>query len=319
MKNTSFYFQSRWLDGYELYKFGITKALPNNFSVDIHFKGFTRQHNVWQNYLINQNEWSTYWETPNMFNASLNLTGTYSYANTKAAGSITAHLRSATLSSSFNYHYLEITHIDRVSFWKLDLRTRVYGRFGMGNALPSESALYAAGGNEEDMMENKYMRAAGFFPQQWSGYGADVNHLQYGGGLDLRGYAGYAIVQYDKYGVVMPAYKGQSGFSVNGELDFNRIVPIKNAKLKEIFALNTYLFGDMGAIAFADSKGQQELSQVRFDGGAGVAWTIKKWGFLQDIKPLTIRFDVPFVISHTPSEDPQYVKFRWVLGISRAF
>ena len=319
MKNSSFYFQSRWLDGYEIYKVGITKTLPNNFALDIHFKGFTRNKAVWSNYLINQSEWSTYWDSPNMFNASLNVTGTYSYAKTKASGYITAHLRSATLSTSSNYHYLELTHIDRVSFWRLDLRTRVYGRFGMGSMLPSESALYYAGANEEDMMDNKYMRAAAFTPQQWSGYGADVNHLHYGGGLNLRGYAGYAITETDKYGVAVPAYKGQSGFSVNGELDFNRIVPVKNAKLKEIFTLNTYLFGDLGAIAYANSRGEQELSQVRFDGGAGLALTIKKWGFLQDIKPLTFRFDVPFVISHTPSVDPQYVKFRWVLGVSRAF
>ena len=163
------------------------------------------------------------------------------------------------------------------------------------------------------------MRAAGFAPQQWSGYGSDVNHLQYGGGLNLRGYAGYAITEADKYGNVVNAYKGASGFAVNGELDFNRIVPVKNQKLKDIFALNTYLFGDLGAIAYADSRNVQELSAVRFDAGAGVALTIKKWGFLQDIKPLTFRFDVPFAISSTPNGDQQYVKFRWVLGINRAF
>ncbi|MCW3125769.1 MAG: hypothetical protein JWO03_1427 [Bacteroidetes bacterium] len=319
MKSTSVYFQSRWLDGFELYKFGLVKTLPNNFAIDFHFKGFTRNRPYYKNYLVNQDEWSTYWDSPNMFNASLNLTGTYNYANAKASGYITAHLRSATLSSSFNYNYLEITHIGRVSFWKLDLRTRIYGRFGMGNMVPSESALYFAGANEEDMMENKYMRAAGFAPQQWSGYGADVNHLHYGGGLNLRGYTGYLITEYDKYGVPVPAYKGNSGFSVNGELDFNRIVPVKNQKLKDIFTLNTYLFGDLGALAYSNSRGEQELSQVRFDGGAGLALTIKKWGFLQDIKPLTLRFDVPFVISHTPSVDPQYVKFRWVVGVSRAF
>jgi aminopeptidase N len=319
LRSTSFYFQSRWLDGCEMYKLGIVKNFPSNFTLDINFKGFTRQKAVWSNYLINQNEWSTYWDGPNKFNASLNLSGTYNYAKTAAAGSITAHLRSSTLSATSNYHYLELTHIDRVSFWRLDLRSRVYGRIGTGNNLPSESALYFAGANEEDMMDNKYMRAAGFAPQQWSGYGPDVNHLQYGGGLDLRGYAGYAIQQFDKYGQVVPVYKGQSGFAVNGELDFNRIVKVKNQKLKDIFALNTYLFGDMGAMAFTNSRGGQELSQVRFDGGAGVALTIKKWGFLQDIKPLTFRFDVPFLLSATPAGDNRYVKFRWVVGISRAF
>lgn len=318
MKNTSAYIQSRWLDGYEMYKFGLVKSLPKNFSLDINLKGFTRQKTVWSNYLVNQNEWSTYWDGPNKFNASLNLSAAYSYYKTVASGSVTAHLRSAAEGTG-SYNYFEITHINRVSFWKLDLRTRIYGRIGTGDNLPSESALYAAGANEEDMMENKYMRAAGFAPQQWSGYGSDVNHLQYGGGLDLRGYAGYAITEADKYGNVVNAYKGASGFAVNGELDFNRIVPIKNQKLKEIFALNTYIFGDLGAIAYANSQNQQELSHIRADAGAGVALTIKKWGFLQDIKPLTFRFDVPFAISSMPYGDQQYVKFRWVLGINRAF
>ena len=319
LKNSSFYFQSRWLDGFEMYKLGITKNLPSNFSVDIHFKGFTRHNNTWSDYLINQSEWSTYWNTPNKFNASLNLSATYNYNKTKASGSVTAHLRSATLSATSNYHYLEVTHINKLSFWKLDLRTRIYGRLGTGDNLPSESSLYAAGANEEDMMDNKYMRAAGFAPQQWSGYGSDVNHLQYGGGLDLRGYAGYAITETDKYGQTVYAYKGASGFAVNGELDFNRIVRVKNQKLKDIFTLNTYLFGDLGAVTYADSHNEQELSHVRMDAGAGVALTIKKWGFLQDIKPLTFRFDVPFAISSTPNADQQYVKFRWVLGINRAF
>jgi hypothetical protein len=319
MKNTSFYFQSRWLDGYEMYKTGITKNLPNNFSLDFHIKAFTRPRTEWSNYLVNQNEWSTYWESPYKENLSLNVSGTYTYNKPDESGSVTIHLRSADEGSAGGYHYLELTHIDKYSFWKFDMRTRIYGRIGIGNALPSESALYAAGANEEDMMDNKYMRSAGFAPQSWSGYGADVNHLQYGGGLDLRGYAGYAITETDKYGQAVYAYKGASGFAVNGELDFNRIVPVKNQKLKDIFALNTYLFGDLGAIAYADSHNEQELSHVRFDAGAGVALTIKKWGFLQDIKPLTFRFDVPFAISSTPYGDQQYVKFRWVLGINRAF
>ncbi len=318
MKNTSFYFQSRWLDGYEMYKFGIVNTLPKGFSLDINLKAFTRPKSVWSDYLINQTEWNTYWDGPNKINASLNVSATYTYNVPNESGYVTAHLRSAAEGTG-SYNYLEIIHVDRQAFWKFDMRTRIYGRIGMGGNLPSESALYAAGANEEDMMDNKYMRSAGFAPQQWSGYGADVNHLQYGGGLDLRGYAGYAMTETDKYGQTVYAYKGASGFAVNGELDFNRIVPVKNQKLKDLFALNTYLFGDLGAIAYTNSQNQQELSHVRLDAGVGVAWTIKKWGFLQDIKPLTFRFDVPFAISSTPYGDQQYVKFRWVLGISRAF
>jgi hypothetical protein len=37
------------------------------------------------------------------------------------------------------------------------------------------------------------------------------------------------------------------------------------------------------------------------------------------VKPLTIRFDMPLFLSRTPALEPDYVKFRWVLGINRAF
>ncbi|MEZ4739918.1 MAG: hypothetical protein R2818_11335 [Flavobacteriales bacterium] len=40
-------------------------------------------------------------------------------------------------------------------------------------------------------MENKYVRSIGLVPYEWLGYGADVNSFQQGGGLGLRGYAGY--------------------------------------------------------------------------------------------------------------------------------
>ena len=46
---------------------------------------------------------------------------------------------------------------------------------------------------------------------------------------------------------------------------------------------------------------------------------IKKWWVLQNVKPLTLRFDVPFFVSNTPYNDPAHFKFRWVVGISRTF
>lgn len=135
----------------------------------------------------------------------------------------------------------------------------------------------------------------------------------------MRGYAGYLLPEKDKYGNIVPAYKGSSGFSVNAEIDFNRIVPVKNQKLKDIFALNTYLFADAGAIGYTNSGGSQQLSQIRADAGVGVALTIKKWWRLQGIKPLTLRFDVPFFITHAPFVNQKHVAFRWVVGISRTF
>jgi aminopeptidase N len=251
---------------------------------------------------------------------SLNLSGTYTYAGAKYNGFVTAHLRSGAVTSAFDYNYIEVTSVTKAAAWKFDFRTRAYARYGTGNNVPGESALYFAGGNEEDMLDSKYYRAAGFAPPGWVGqYGEDVNHIQYGGGLDMRGYAGYLLAQTDKYGVVMPAYKGPSGLAVNEEIDFNRIVPVKNQWLRDHFLLNTYLFGDAGSMGYINSANAQQLSTVRFDAGAGLAFTIKKWGPLQGIKPLTFRFDVPFFLSNTPYVDEDHFKFRWVVGIGRTF
>jgi len=320
LKNSTFYFQSRWLDGCEMYKTGITKQLPKNFSLDIHVKAFTRNREEYRNYLLYPDEWSSIWTTNKKFNASLNLSATYTYNHSKFNGYLTAHLRSGMLGTSFDYHYLELTSVLKASVWKFDFRTRVYGRIGTGSDLPSESALYFAGGNPEEMMDSKYYRAAGFVPQTWaSRYRDDINPLHFAGGLNMRGYSGYLLPEIDKDGKLSLAYKGPSGASINAEVDFNRIVKVKNIWLRQHFDLNTYLFADAGTIAYVNSENKQQLSQVRVDAGAGLAFTIKKWGPLQGIKPLTFRFDVPFFISHAPAADPEHVKFRWVVGISRTF
>jgi Peptidase family M1 domain len=320
MKKTTFYFHSQWLDGYEMYKIGLLKIFPNNFSADINIKAFTRQSEAWRNYLLYPGEWSTIWQNGKKFNGSLNLSATYTYAHEKYNGFITAHLRSGIVTSSFDYNYLELTSVIKSSAWKLDFRTRAYARAGTGSNVPSESALYFSGGNPEEMMDSKYYRAAGFAPQSWAGpYGDDVNHLQFGGGMNMRGYAGYELAELDKHGVVIPAYKGPSGVAINEEIDFNRIVRVKNQWLRDHFNLNTYLFGDLGTIAYINSVNVQELASVRTDAGVGLAFTVKKWGALQGIKPLIFRFDVPFFLSNTPYVSPDHFKFRWVVGIGRTF
>ncbi|MFN8292424.1 MAG: M1 family aminopeptidase [Chitinophagales bacterium] len=318
-KNASVYFSSRWLDGYEMYRTGLQKNLPKNFSIDINLKAFTRNRIAWRNYLLYRNEWSTIWDNHHGFNASINITANFNYAKQKSGGNVRATLRSATLFNSSNYHYLEIEHTNTTSFWRLDFHNRIYGRIGTGNNLPNESALYFAGANAEEMMENKYVRAQGFFPPQWTGsYGSSTNHFHYGGGLNLRGYSGYLVVEKDNAGNTAFAYRGNSGWAVNTELDFARIVQFKKNKLREWIGLNTYLFADAGMIHYTNSIGKNQFSQLRADAGVGAAFTIKKWSVLQGIQPLTIRFDVPFYVSHAPATEKN-VQWRFVVGINRAF
>jgi hypothetical protein len=54
------------------------------------------------------------------------------------------------------------------------------------------------------------------------GYGTDYNHFQMGGGLNLRGYAGYLAPIEDKNGKVVIAYQGTSGAAINAELEFDQ-------------------------------------------------------------------------------------------------
>lgn len=320
IKRGTFYFQSRWLDGYEMYKTGITKQLPQNIFVDVHIKAFTRNNEEWRNYLLYPDEWSTIWTSNKKFNASLNVSATYNYSKQNLSGFISAHLRSGLVTNSFNYNYITLTNVLRTSFWKFDLRTRVFARYGTGNDVPTESALYFAGGNAEEMMDSKYYRAAGFVPASMAyRYTDNTGHLHFAGGLNMRGYSGYLLAEKDKYGFVVAAYKGNSGAAINAELDFNRIVKVRKQKLKDIFALNTYLFMDAGTISYNNTAGKQQWSSVRADAGIGAALTIKKWGVLQNIKPLTLRFDVPFFVSHAPYANQKHLDFRWVVAIGRTF
>jgi len=196
----------------------------------------------------------------------------------------------------------------------------LFGQIGTGKKWANESSLFFAGGNPEDMMENKYMRSQGFFPIEWANtYGPTTNHLQYGGGLNLRGYNGYYIAEKDKYGQAIKAYKGTSGISLNAELDFDRIIKWRPKKLSDWIDFDTYLFGDAGMLQYKNSKGEDAWTQLRADAGIGCALTIKKWWVFQGTKPLTIRCDFPIYLSDVPFQENKNLAFRWMIGISRAF
>ncbi|MCS6933985.1 MAG: M1 family metallopeptidase [Chitinophagales bacterium] len=321
IRRGTFYLHSRWLDGYEMYRTGITKNFPQlNLFFDVHLKAFTRPREIWRHYLMYPDEWSTYWTTEKKFNTSLNVSFTYSYNKRRASGYLNLTTRGGFVTTAYHYNYFTLTHINRLTLGKLDLRTRAYGRYGTGSDIPTESALYFAGGNPEEMMESKYYRAAGFVPASMAYRYTDViGHLHFGGGLNMRGYSGYWLPEKDENGFVIPAYRGPGGVSVNAELEFNRLVQVKSRKLREIFALQTYLFADAGAIYYRNTSLRYEWSALRADAGIGAALTIKKWGNLQNIKPLTLRVDFPFFITHAPYAAPRHVDLRWVVAVGRAF
>lgn len=320
---TTFYFQSRLLDGLELYRPGFTVQLPKNITLDIHFQHMNRPQSTWNEYLIYPGEWGMPDGAGNgkRYNVqnTLNLSMRYDYTHKNISGFFNVRLRSSAWMSRFDYHYLELEHVDHIRLWKLDLHTRTFGRLATGERPAPESQLFLAGANPEQMMENKYVRAAGWVPYEWiGGFGNRTNHFHHAGGLNLRGYAGYLAPELDNNGVLQYTYRGESGAAFNVELDVNRIVPVRNRFLREYFTLNTYLFADGGSLTYRNSSGRQQFARFRMDAGAGVAFTVKKFGPLQGIRPLTFRFDVPFFINQAPA-GTRNLDFRFVMGITRLF
>ena len=213
------------------------------------------------------------------------------------------------------------TEDDILDLGPFDLRTRAFGQYGSGST-PRESALYLAGANPEEMMDSKYVRSIGFVPYDWLGYGAGVNHFQQGGGLNLRGYAGYLAPEQDPDAQQVMTNYGNTGVALSAELDLDGLINWRPGAFGRYVHLDAYLFGDVGSMGYRTTTqdGQQlYMATPRADAGFGAALTIKKWGPLVDLKPLTIRFDMPLVLSALPAGEAEYIAFRYVVGIGRSF
>src|SRR5690606_8611783 len=101
--------------------------------------------------------------TDELPNTSLNIVLTRNYKKFRGFGSGRLSFRAPFLTgnepSAFNYSYIQFEQLHMQYFKKLELRLRFFGRIGMGNHIPYESALWLAGANPEELMENKYTRS----------------------------------------------------------------------------------------------------------------------------------------------------------------
>ena len=61
------------------------------------------------------------------------------------------------------------------------------------------------------------------------------------------------------------------------------------------------------------------MSDLRVDAGVGATLTIKKFGPLQTVNPLTIRFDMPLFLNKIPATDNDYFQYRFVILDRRFF
>ncbi len=319
LRNSNVFVSALYFEGLEAYKLGadVRVGKKQNTEIILYMKLLNRPRDAKRNYLLYPGEWGGANEINNTVNVEMN----HRYKKTNADGTFNLTLRSNGIASDFDYHYLQATHTNSFRFWKLELRSRLHGRYGTGSNPAPESALFFAQASPEEMMENVFTRSVGYFPPAWvGGFGNDVNHFHHGGGLNVRGYAGYLLVE-ESGGQAFTAYRGSSGGSFNAELDLDGLVNWKPKKLSNYLHLDVYLFADGGFIVY--NKGintiSEAISNFRTDAGAGVALTIKKFEPFEKLKPLTLRFDMPLFLSHTPAVSPDHFQFRWVVGVGRAF
>ncbi|MDX2195618.1 MAG: M1 family metallopeptidase [Cytophagales bacterium] len=230
-------------------------------------------------------------------------------------GHLLVEMRTPGPGASFNYYYLQAAYKVNIAFHKIDLLNRFFVRWGGGDT-PQESALYLAGMAPEQLFGNRLTRATGFVPDSWVGYGSGTNHFHMGGGLNIRGYAGYLAPEIAD-GATYNTYLGKSGLSWTVEIDFDRYIPIRPYRFFKNFHLDTYLFNDIGSISYstADSH-QQRLAKIRTSSGVGTVLTIK-FGQL-NIKPIVLRFDMPLLLNFAPATE-QNAAVRYVVGVGRCF
>lgn len=316
-KGSSVFVRARMLDGLDRYGGGWRLALPNQKTeVQAELVYMLRRDSTDLTYLLYPDQWNL-GQVNGYFEASMR----HRYQHRRGRGDITLELRNSAVGSASDYAQVRLTVINENKLGKLDVRTRAFGQFGTGDT-PRESALYLAGASPEEMMENKYVRSIGFAPYDWLGYGADVNHFHHGGGLGLRGYSGYLAPEVDTDGNLITTYRGNTGLSASAEVDLDGLVRFSPGKVARYLHVDVYLFGDVGVMGYRrtlTSPGELRLAEPRADAGIGAAVTIKRFGPLVDIKPLTIRFDAPLFLTATPATSPENLAFRYVVAIGRSF
>ncbi len=322
--------KARDLDGLQYLRAGASYKLSVRNFIGFHILSMKRKDEEDLNYLLSPKEWSSIGQRTN---SSLNLSYDAGYEYGKGNGEFHALVRAPFLvgnrNDAFNYSFIQVESINTHRLGKLDLRTRLFARYGTGTMLPYESLLFAAGANPEQLMENKYTRSVGFVPEgeDWRGISRfEPTHFQHGGGLNLRGYTGY-FMQDTRDGENILSYKGRSGAGVNCELDFDRLIRLTPKLTRNWLHMDAYLFGDAGImetsrysnVDFTDIVPTEMWSDVRVDAGLGLAATITRFGPFEQARPLTIRVDFPVFLSRPGYNNPQYSGLRYVVGVERSF
>nr|MBP8824196.1 M1 family metallopeptidase [Flavobacteriales bacterium] len=186
LNGSSIFVAARLLDGLEQYEGGFNWDIPfTKTSLYTNMKFMLRRDSADLTYLLYPDRWELH-----ALNSTWNTGLEHRYDWHKGNGSLGLEVRTAGIGAAYPFAQAAATAKNNTRMGRLNLRTRLLAQYGSGTT-PRESQLYLAGASPEDMMADKYTRSIGFVPFDWMGYGAGVNHFQQGGGLGLRGYAGY--------------------------------------------------------------------------------------------------------------------------------
>lgn len=252
-----------------------------------------------EDYLLYQQLWQTQWLY--LTNATFELTnvnglGRYALsfsADANIAGKVDPFLRS------------EIVLRQKVEFTEqFSLSGRLYSGFATDNTAP-EYLFTHSFSSARSWMQSGLTRARGTIPPSWM----QIGNIQVTGGPNLRGYLNNDIQSLNNGN--QPLYTSLS--AVNFELNYPNPLDKGLKKIPVIgglIDLRSYLFWDSGT-----SLGLTTIEEpnVLSDAGLGFLLSIDIPDYLGKSRGITLRYDMPFWLSHPGVENA--FKFRQVFGI----
>jgi aminopeptidase N len=313
--NSRISFNTQSFSGLYISKLGLSKTTSNqNNKLSISLFSMYRPEESSKNYLLYPKYWGI-----NKLNNRIDFSYELNYRLNSGKGKLKFEIKNSSMGSEYNYNLFCVSSINNSTKRKLNIRSRTFIQFGSGTNWAPESKLFLAGGNPEELMHNKFTRETGFFPSEWMGYDYTTNSFHSGGGLNLRGYAGYLAPEFDENGIIANfGHMGTSGASINIEVDFSNYLPYE----LRYSGLKYYAFADAGVIT-SENLNMENLfdsfNELRADAGFGLAYSFDSWGPLETVKPITIRFDMPLFLNKPPATNEDFLQFRWILGVNRAF
>ncbi len=319
--NSRLKLKSQFLAGLYTNKISIQqsdKNKKNKITIDL-LSLYRTNHNYLINIAENQLVPEVFRRTNNTkkINNRIDINLEHKYEYTQVSGKLNLAIKSSAIGSDYDYNIISFTAKNNSKLEKLKITTRAFFQIGSGSYWATESKLFLAGANTEEMMNSKFTRTHGFVPADYLSYDYTTNHFHSGGGLNLRGYTGYLCPEFNDDGTIASFdYSGTSGASFNTEIDFSYYLPYSIRKNN----IDAYLFADAGIITsnnITKENYKNSFSALRADAGIGFTYTFDNFEPLENVKPIVIRFDLPLFLNRAPADD-DFLQLRWLIGVNRA-